>query len=96
MVFWFLVLEREFTTGSEIVSMGLILVKKGGGRGTNRLGSIDLPAALLASFFLATGPMLARWSELGEVMMVSHITAWFSVTLPAMVAEEEDGHSAVM
>ncbi len=42
---------------------------------THRLGSTLLPAALLRNFFSAEGPMLARWSADGLVMMLSQMTA---------------------
>jgi anti-sigma factor RsiW len=53
-----------------------------------------LPCALRFSFFMATGPMLARWSALGAVMMVSQMTAWFVAFRPEPVPPA-DGHSAV-
>ena len=63
-----------------------------------RLGSMGLPAALLRSFLRATGPMFAKWSALGDVMMVSQMTAWLEVALLGRVAPdvEVEGHSAVM
>lgn len=52
-----------------------------------------MPAALFLSFFIVAGPMLARWSELGLVMMLSQMTAWLvALACPGVSA---DGHSAV-
>ena len=40
-----------------------------------------MPAALRRSFFMAMGPMLARWSDEGAVMIWSQMTAWCSASL---------------
>lgn len=53
-----------------------------------------LPSALRFSFFMPTGPRLARWSELGAVMMLSQITAWLVAFCPDP-DPPADGHSAV-
>jgi hypothetical protein len=42
---------------------------------TYREGSTLFPAALFFNFFSVAGPMFARWSEVGAVMMVSQMTA---------------------
>lgn len=60
--------------------------------GMYRLGSMDFPAALLLSFFMAMGPMFIRWSAEGLVMMVSQMTAELE-TFPW--GDEEEGQSAV-
>jgi hypothetical protein len=52
------------------------------------------PCALRFSFFIATGPMLARWSADGAVMMLSQMTAWL-VALAPDPDPPADGHSAV-
>jgi len=59
-----------------------------------RLGSMLLPSALRFSFFMAMGPMLARWSALGAVMMLSQMTAWLVAFWPEPEPPAE-GHSAV-
>jgi hypothetical protein len=53
-----------------------------------------LPSALRRSFFMATGPRLARWSALGDVMMLSQMTAWLVAFWPDPWPPA-DGHSAV-
>jgi len=42
--------------------------------------------------------MFAKWSALGDVMIVSQMTAWLEVALLGRVAPdvEVEGHSAVM
>lgn len=56
----------------------------------HRLGSMLFPWALLRSFLSVAGPMLARWSELGLVIMLSQMTA-----LLVALASAASGHSAV-
>lgn len=90
LVFGALVFEGEFAAGGRR-GVSTKLKRGGGNGGTNRLGSMLFPAALLISFLLATGPMLVRWSALGEVMMESQMMA----LLVALVVEAESGHSAV-
>lgn len=67
--------------------------ERGEGGGRYRLGSMLLPAALFLSFFMVAGPTLARWSELGLVMMESQMTAELVALAPAPA--ETSGHSAV-
>ena len=51
------------------------------------------PAALRFSFFMVAGPTLARWSELGAVMMESQMTALLVGSAPS--GASASGHSAV-
>ena len=60
-----------------------------------RLGSMLLPSALRFSFFMAMGPMLARWSALGAVMMLSQMTAWLLGASGEAAVPADEGHSAV-
>jgi hypothetical protein len=48
----------------------------------NLLGSMLLPFPLSTNFRFATRGRFARWSLLGAVMIVSHITASFQFNVP--------------
>lgn len=65
-----------------------------GGSQTYRLGSMLFPWALRFNFFMAIGPSFARWSALGDVMMLSQMTAWLVAFWPD-TEPPADGHSAV-
>lgn len=95
LVLWALVLEGElasvlFRLRSRLATVLFIAVPSRIPIDAYLLGSIGFPAALFFSFRRVAGPMLARWSELGLVMIWSQMTAWFvAFSLPAA------GHSAV-
>lgn len=60
--------------------------------------SMLFPRLLALSFRRAAGPILARWSALGDVMMVSQMTAWFDMLVvpwPVETSPDTDGHCAV-
>lgn len=95
LVLWALVLEGELASvwvPSALAHWSLLSSILCPPVATYLLGSIGFPAALFFSFRRVAGPMLARWSELGLVMIWSQMTAWFvafAFSFPAA------GHSAV-
>lgn len=109
LVLWALVLERELA--SRLVGEPPVLAKLflktlalllhecpcacAVSRVSYRLGSMGLPAALFFNFRSVAGPMLARWSELGLVMIWSQMTAWLVALLVLSPAAAAAGHSAV-
>lgn len=89
LVLGLLVLEVEDAAG--YVNRGNSIMRGEWWR-TYRLGSMLLPSELLRSLRNATGPMLARWSELGLVMILSQMTA---VLVASVALVCSSPHSAV-